>query len=135
MNKNKPFDDIRSVDYPFKTTRSRMSMHDRASQFSPFAALTGYDSLIEETARLTDSKIDLDETEKEKLDRAISELRTIPNKKINVTFFLPDGIKSGGAYLSLSGMIKRIDDIRKSLVMDDMTVIPLDDVISLRIDE
>lgn len=60
MTADKSYDDILNVEYPVKTGRARMSMHDRAAQFSPFAALTGYDSLIMETARLNDEKIELD---------------------------------------------------------------------------
>jgi len=125
------YEDIRNVEYPVKSTRPRMSMHDRAAQFSPFAALTGYDALIGETARLTDRKIDLDETEKAELDRAMCELQTDPGRRICVTYFLHDSRKAGGSYLSLSGKMKKIDEVSRSIVMEDSTVIPVEDIITL----
>jgi len=132
MTDHKSYEDIRNLEYPVKTTRARMSMHDRAAQFSPFAALTGYDALICETARLTDSRISLDETEKAELDKELQELRANPERKITVTYFMQDSRKDGGAYLSVSGQIKKIDEVNRSIIMEDRTVIPMEDVISIR---
>jgi len=126
------YDDIRNVEYPVKTNRPRMSMHDRAAQFSPFAALTGYDALIDETARLTDSRIELDESQKAELDRAICSLKVHPATSIELTYFLADNRKCGGAYLSVSGRIRKIDEITRSIIMEDRTIVPIEDVISLR---
>lgn len=135
MRDEKSYEDIRNIVYPVKTDRPRMSMHDRAAQFSPFAALTGFDALVGETARLTQTRIELDETEKAELDRAMCELQVSPGRKITLTYFLRDSRKDGGAYLSVSGCMKKIDEINRSIVMDDKTIIPIEDVISLRFEE
>lgn len=135
MRDEKSYEDIRNIVYPVKTDRPRMSMHDRAAQFSPFAALTGFDALVGETARLTQTRIELDETEKAELDRAMCELQVSPGRKIALTYFLRDSRKDGGAYLSVSGCMKKIDEINRSIVMDDKTIIPIEDVISLRFEE
>ena len=86
-------------------------MLDRAAQFSPFAALTGYDDAIHETARLTNDKVDLSEEEKETLDRKQQILleRLGEHPALTVTYFIPDAKKSGGAYVTKSGSFKKID--------------------------
>ena len=107
-----------------------MSMLDRAAQFSPFAALTGYDDAIHETGRLTDKKIDLSEEEKEALDRKQQFLmeRLGGHPALTVTYFVPDAKKSGGAYVTKSGNLKKIDEFERWMMLMDGTKIPLDDV-------
>lgn len=132
---NKSYDDIIDIKYPLKTDRPRMSLYDRASQFAPFAALTGYDALIGETARLTDNRIEVDENTRAELDRSFAELMASPRKKFDITYFLQDKRKAGGAYLSLSGSMKKYDEIEKTILMADGTLIPMDDVLSIRFEE
>ena len=110
-----------------------MSMMDRAAQFSPFAALTGYDAAIKETGRLTDEKIELGEETKAVLDRKQCYLSNMISvqPEITVTYFLPDERKSGGTYLSVTGKLKRIDEYERMMILTDGKKIPLDDIMDI----
>lgn len=122
---NNPYEDIMHLSRPVSTRHLPMSMHDRAAQFSPFAALTGYDAAIEETARLTDRQTELAESSKEALDKKIraiqDEIDTMP--EVTVTFFEPDLRKTGGAYRTVTGRVKKIDEYNKALVFQDETAV------------
>ena len=110
---------------PISSRHLPMSMHDRAAQFSPFAALTGYDAAIEETARLTDHQAELAESGKEALDQKIraiqEEIATLP--EVTVTFFEPDLRKSGGAYRTITRRVKKIDEYNQAIIFQDDSVI------------
>ena len=126
-----PYEDIIHLPHHTSATRPRMSAHDRAAQFSPFAALTGYDSAINETARLTDTKVELDEYGKADLNER---LRIIQNHmaeqpEVSITYFQPDLKKSGGAYITTNGRVMKIDDFDRMLVMEDATKIPIDAIL------
>lgn len=112
------------------TTRQRMPLINRAASFSPFAALTGYDEAVKETARLTDQRIDLDEGSKEilndKLRIAVDQIEEQP--EISITYFLPDKKKSGGAYVTVKDVIKRIDEYERLVIFTDKSSIPIDDI-------
>lgn len=104
------YKDIINLPHHVSSKRPQMPMLDRAAQFSPFAALTGYDDAIHETARLTNDKIDLSEEEKETLDRKqqiLSEKLSV-HPALTITYFVPDARKSGGAYVTISGNLKRL---------------------------
>lgn len=120
---NNPYEDIMHLSRPVSSLHLPMSMHDRAAQFSPFAALTGYDAAIEETARLTDRQTELAESSKEVLDKKIRAIQdaidTMP--EVTVTFFEPDLRKAGGAYRTITGRVKKIDEYNKSLIFQDET--------------
>ena len=122
---NNPYEDIMHLSRPVSTRHLPMSMHDRAAQFSPFAALTGYDAAIEETARLTDRQTELAESSKEALDKKIraiqDEIDTMP--EVTVTFFEPDLRKAGGTYRTITGRIKKIDEYNKALIFQDETAV------------
>lgn len=122
---NNPYKDIIHLSRPVSSKHLPMSMHDRAAQFSPFAALTGYDAAIEETARLTDHQAELAESSKEVLDkkiRAIQEtIDTMP--EVTVTFFETDLRKSGGAYRTVTGCVKKIDEYQKMIIFQDDTTV------------
>ena len=110
-----------------------MKAIDRAAQFSPFAALTGYDAAVKETARLTDERIELSEDMKNALsDRLqIIEDRIKEHPEIAITYFQPDARKKGGAYLTVTGFVKKIDEFERVVVMTDGTAIPIDEIISI----
>ena len=124
------YNDIINLPHHVSSKRPQMPMIDRAAQFSPFAALTGYDDAISETGRLTDEKIDLSEEEKEVLDRKQQFLLEKIDERpaLTVTYFVPDAKKSGGAYVTKSVNLKKIDAIERWVQLTDGTKIPLDDV-------
>lgn len=124
------YDDIINLPHHTSPKRPRMSMIDRAAQFSPFAALTGYDAAVKETARLTDRRVELDEYEKLALDERLQVIQEHLKEKpeVEITFFQPDERKSGGAYLSVEGTIKKIDYYERNVVMVDGKKIPIDEI-------
>ena len=103
----------------------------RAAQFAPFAALTGYDEAVEETARLTDSKMELDEYQKAELNDKILFLNDNDAEEVEITYFVPDKRKSGGAYITKKGIVLKVREYEKDVVMDDGTEIPIDDIIAI----
>lgn len=123
------------IDMPHHVSKKRpqMSLLERAAQFSPFAALNGYDAAIKETARLTNQRITLDECEieslNERLNLVVSRLDEAP--EVCVTFFLPDERKDGGEYVTLTGTVKKIDEYSQQVIMMDGTVVPITDIISI----
>ena len=124
-----PYDDIIDLPHPTSERHPRMSMANRAAMFSPFAALTGYDAAVKETARLTDAKVDLTEDEKAILDAKLQLLT--PGESFAITYFQPDAKKQGGAYLAASGEIKRIDGAAREIVLADGRRIPIDDILEV----
>ncbi|MBQ7345331.1 MAG: hypothetical protein IJW45_04625 [Oscillospiraceae bacterium] len=127
------YDDIIHLPHHTSPSRKGMSMIDRAAQFSPFAALVGYDDAIEETARLTGQQIELDENEKYILDLKQQHLLTmLPQMpQITVTYFSPDDRKDGGEYVTLTGRLKSILPHADTMILSDGTSICLKDVIRL----
>ena len=130
MKQKTNYEDIINLPHHVSSKRPQMPMLDRAAQFSPFAALTGYDDAIYETGRLTDEKNDLSEEEKEALDRKQQILieRLCDHPALTVTYFVPDAKKSGGAYVTKNGNLKKIDGFERWMMLTDGTKIPLDDV-------
>ncbi|MDO4811122.1 MAG: hypothetical protein Q3985_04165 [Eubacteriales bacterium] len=124
------YDDMIYLPHHQSQTRAHMSLHDRAAQFAPFAALTGYGAAIHETARLTESRIELTESEKADLDLRLQMLtdHLSDHPEITVTYFLPDERKDGGAYVDHKGIVKRLDTYERLIVMKDGTLIPIEDV-------
>ena len=131
------YDDIIHLPHHVSKTRPQMSMEDRAAQFSPFAALTGYDAAILETGRLTEDKLELGEETQAILDRKQRYLAEIIDTKpeITVTYFVPDEKKSGGAYSTVTGFLKRIDEYERVLMLTDGRKIQLDAIIDIESDE
>ena len=133
---SKEYGDIIHLPHPVSKKHPRMSMHDRAAQFSPFAALTGHDEAIRETARLTDEKSNLDETYTAGLDEKLVILMSKQEEKptATITYFLRDERKAGGSYEVLEGQIRKVDLYEHVLVMEDRSGIPLDDVLDIESD-
>lgn len=131
-----PYADIIDLPHHVSKDRPHMSMHDRAAQFSPFAALVGFEDVIDETARITTRKRELDEAEKAELDRRIAVLLAHLAEKpvVTVEYFVPDTLKSGGAYRTRTGALVKVSPIRKNLTLADGTVIRFGDVAGLESD-
>lgn len=127
------YDDIINLDRPV-SKRPSSSMESRASQFAPFAALVGYDSEIKETARLTDKKAILDESQKEIISNKLSYLNEHLNNQneVTVTCFIKDSKKSGGRYLQKIGIIKRIDLVNQNIKFTDNTIINMKDIANIK---
>ena len=115
------YDDIINLPHHVSATRPQMSMLDRAAQFSPFAALNGYDAAIKETGRLTDEKIEMDEEALNILNMKFQILVDSLDEEPEVTFtyFKPDERKAGGAYIEVTGTVKKVDDFERLIVMQN----------------
>lgn len=127
------YDDIINLPHHISVKHPRLSKEQRAAQFAPFAALTGYGDAIKETARITEDRIELDEEEKKKIDNKILELKNkITEKpKVTITFFVPDTKKSGGEYVTIIGNLRRIDEYNKLLILEDKKKISIKDIIEI----
>ena len=127
------YDDIMDLPHHVSATRPQMSMMDRAAQFSPFAALTGYDAAIKETGRLTDEKIEMDEEALNILNMKFQILVDSLDEEPEVTFtyFKPDERKAGGAYIEVTGTVKKGDDFERLIVMQNGMKIPMDDILNI----
>ena len=130
---NQQYNDIIDLPHHISTTRPRMSMLDRAAQFSPFADLTGYDAAIKETGRLTGQRIELTEECRAVLDRKQQVLleNLAEHPEVSVTQFVPDERKSGGAYVTVAGRVKKVDEYQRLLLLTNGTRIPLTEVLEL----
>lgn len=126
-----PYEDILYMPHHVSTKHPPMSASDRAAQFSPFAALTGHDAAIQETGRLTDVQVEQSEEQRALLDRKQQYLATLERPEVAVTYFLPDGRKDGGAYVTVTGQLKRIDPVERVLILVGGQSIPLDDIIEI----
>ena len=130
---NRKYDEIMGLPHHVSKTRPQMPMSDRAAQFAPFAALTGYDAAIKETGRLTDERIELDVEALSALDMKYQLLMEALDEapEVTITYFQPDERKAGGKYVSAVGAVKKIDDFERRITMRDGTRIPMDDVLSI----
>ena len=128
------YDDIIHLPHHQSGTRPHMSLHDRAAQFSPFAALTGYDAAVEEAARLTEQKLELSEEAKAALSAKLTEIREHIKERpeVTITYFVPDERKAGGTYATVTGTVRRIDDFERVVIMQDQGRIRIDDIIVLQ---
>ena len=130
---NRKYNEIMGLPHHVSKTRPQMPMSDRAAQFAPFAALTGYDAAIKETGRLTDERIELDVEALSALDMKYQILMEALDEapEVTITYFQPDERKAGGKYVSAVGAVKKIDDFERRITMRDGTRIPMDDVLSI----
>ena len=130
---DKNYDDIINLPCPTSKRHPRMAMIDRAAQFAPFAALTGYDDAICETGRLTGTKLDLSDETKERIDIKINYLidNMEENPKVTITYFVPDKKKAGGEYVTITDTIKKIDQYEHFLIMESGVKISLFEILSI----
>lgn len=127
------YDDIKHLSRPQYPDLPPMSIHDRAAQFSPFAALVGYEDAVEETARLTDSRREMEQDEINELNRQLQELaeKLSERPKIRVTYFIRDRKKEGGRYASKIGNARTIDQAENRIVFTDGESVPVKDMYSV----
>lgn len=124
------YDDIIKLPRFVSKKYPQMSMHDRAAQFSPFVALTGYDDLVKETARITDQKVELDEYILDNLNERLCILKKNLSERteVDITYFQEDLKKSGGRYLEKQGIIKKIDEFKGCVIFEDGVIIPIGNI-------
>lgn len=127
------YDDIIHLPHHVSSTRPHMPMTDRAAQFMPFRALTGYEDAVRETARYTDERVELTEDEKALLDMRLQKLADeISNQpKMTLTYFRPDKKKAGGAYICVTGQLKKIDDHEGYLILTGGERILIEDILEI----
>jgi len=128
------YDDIITRPHPVSDRHARMTNYDRAAQFSPFAALTGFDAEISETARLTDAMAELTESRKEELNEKLRQLfaKLSERPEITVTYFQEDLKKSGGAYITKVERLKKIDEYSNCLLLVDGTAVPIAHILNIQ---
>ena len=135
MKSTGKYEDIINLPHHISKKHPQMTMESRAAQFAPFAALVGYEDAVEETARLTTKRIELNEEEKNILDMKLQMLKEQMHvqiyPEISVMYFVPDLKKEGGKYIKISGTIKKIDEYKQLLILDDKNQIPISEIISI----
>lgn len=136
MHPTNRYDNIINRQRPVARRRSPMTNYDRAAQFSPFAALTGYDAVIEETGRLTDTQAELDEGGKQLLDEKLQIIRAhlAEHPWVQLCVFCPDARKSGGAYRNMEGYVKKIDPVTRCILLTGGDIIPIDRIYGIECD-
>lgn len=128
------YDDIIQLPHHVSPTRRPMSMHDRAAQFSPFAALTGHDAAIQETARLTDDQIQLDVDGVAMLNQQLQQLvRMEELPAIKAVCFVPDWKKTGGAYVTITGTVRKVDPHQQQILLEDGRILLFDRISHIEI--
>ena len=135
MSQN-PYEDIINMPHHVSGKHPQMPLATRAAQFLPFAALTGYDAAVEETARLTSDRMELDENRKTELNEKLLLLQECLSQRpaARITFFKKDEKKDGGAYISAVGNVKKIDQIEGVVILINGTVIRIDDIVEVESD-
>ncbi len=128
------YDDIIGLPHHVSETRPRMSQHDRAAQFSPFAALTGHGAVLREAGRQTEEQVELDEDRKSVLDGRLQALQEREHPEASATYFQPDARKAGGAYRTVSGPVKKVDAQGRRIFFEDGTVVPFDALYDLELE-
>lgn len=134
MNGDNKYAEIINLPHHTSSTRPHMTMYDRAAQFSPFAALTGHSEALDETSRLTDVFVEPDEDEKRMLDKKIHMLlyRISEKTEMSITYFMQDEKKDGGAYVTVTGYLKKLNTLNREIVMSGGEIIPVDCVCDIQ---
>lgn len=128
------YDDIINLPHHVSKNRTPMSMENRAAQFAPFAALTGHDEALAETARLTTPKKLLSDDEMASLTRKLTRvIEQVPGQEeYTFMYFVPDIQKEGGKYVSITGTVKKYDEVARTLTLSEETVLLIDNILSIR---
>ena len=131
MSGKSPYEDIIDLPHHVSETRAPMAMRERAAQFSPFAALSGYEDAVRESARLTQEKIELGEDALSSVNEALRRAVESPETEVAVTYFVPDEKKPGGRYVTVSGRVRRVDTVRGLLIFSGGETIALGEILSI----
>ena len=128
-----PYEDIINIPRHISKTHPEASMADRAARFSPFAAISGYEDMVREAARVTEERIEITDAVKEQLNEKLNMIAEFLGEEheVTITYFEPDKKKSGGAYISITGVVKRIDELKRIVVMKNNKKIKIDDISAL----
>ncbi|MDO4500044.1 MAG: hypothetical protein Q4B60_02095 [Erysipelotrichaceae bacterium] len=129
------FDDIINLPHPVSKKHPRMSNYNRGAQFAPFAALVGYDKVIDESGRMTDEKLLLDEYQIAEINTILVHLKAHKNVRINIVYFKKDEFKKGGKYLSKTCNVLKIDDDNQTIILSDNTIIKMNDIMSITLEK
>ena len=129
------YKDIINLPHHVSERRPQMEITNRAAQFAPFAAVVGHDAAIKETARLTEKRKELDETEKSIIDEKLREVEAwLPEKhEVEIVYFEPDTLKKGGRYLTKIGFIKKLDEYTREILFTDGTKIEIEEIYSVEL--
>ncbi len=132
---NNKYEDIINQKRPISKKHPPMPLEERAAQFAPFAALTGYEETITETAREVDKRIELDEEAQNTINRKIQELKQqiVTKPIVSITYFQKDLRKEGGEYVTVTEKIRKIDDYKKIIVLENKTEIPIREILDIDI--
>ena len=127
------YDDIINLPHHVSETHPPMSRADRAAQFSPFAALTGYDAAVRETARVTQRRVELEEGVKAELNARLHQiLEHLPEQpQVSFTYFVPDKRKEGGAYCTATGIVRKMDSVTRTITLTDGRNIPIEELVGI----
>ena len=127
------YDDIINLPHHISKKHPQMTLEARAAQFAPFSALTGYDDEVKETARLTNRRIELDDEAKSILDNKIQIILEQISQRptVSITYFIPDTRKAGGEYVTITGIIKKVDGYNQVIVLENRTEIPINEIIDI----
>lgn len=127
------YDDIINLPHHISKKHPQMTLEARAAQFAPFAALTGYDDEVKETARLTNRRIELDDEAKSILDNKIQIILEQISQRptVSITYFIPDTRKAGGEYVTITGIIKKVDGYNQVIVLENRTEVPISEIIDI----
>lgn len=130
---NEKYKEIINMPHPVSKKHVQMNIIDRAAQFAPYSALSGYEDSVEETARLTDKRIELDEYEKERINASlIALLSSPPDTIVSITYFRPDSRKAGGTYITITDEVASIDEIKREITMLCGKVMKIDDILNIQ---
>lgn len=128
-----PYEDIVNLPPHISKKHPQPSMMDRAARFAPFAAITGYEEMVLEEARVTEERVDLDEGALSLLNEKLNMIREFLDEEpeVTITYFEPDKKKSGGAYVNITGIVKRIDEYEHFVIMTDGKKIRIEDIYAI----
>lgn len=129
-----PYEDIVDLPHHISKKHPQPTMADRAARFAPFAAITGYEEMVLEEARVTDVRIEMDESSKAALNEKLNMILEFIDEQpeVSITYFEPDKRKAGGAYITVTGTVKRIDEYEHLVIMTDGKKINIDDIYNLQ---